>query len=158
MTVRWDDVAAALGSAEESPEVRAVINAIGETPRVSDDPEKYNDPERQTRYYSFPRSGVLLGFRTGVLDHAHFYIEPHEGYQPYEGKLPRGIGASDGKNRVQEKLGKPSNSGGGRSDRLIGYVYPWVRYEQPGYKERFEFSDRNTIRKVSLMGDAPLNE
>jgi len=153
MTARWERIAGALGSPESSREVEDLVASVGEEPEITEDPIAYHDPERHTRYYSFVNTGLVLGFRKGLLNHAHFYIEPHEGFRSYGGDLPAGIDPAASEKSILFQLGQPEQSGGGQVDDLLGYLSPWARYVRDGYFLHVEFGESERLRKVTLMRD-----
>jgi hypothetical protein len=151
MTSRWEHVVSALGLAEHSDAVKDLIAGVGEEPQITEDPLAYQDTERRTRYYSFLESGLVLGFRKGLLSHAHFYVEPHEGFRPYADELPAELDRNASAKSILFRLGQPDRQGGGEMDDLLGYILPWARYVRNGYDLHVEFGDSGGLRKVTLV-------
>ncbi|QCX52222.1 hypothetical protein [Ralstonia pseudosolanacearum] len=140
-----------LGFGKDSQGVVALIAVIGEAPVISRTPPDFNDPAGETEYYKFVNSGVEIGFRGGVLNHLHLYVQEHEGYGEYKGELfgmsPQEVSEAD----MLRKLGGQDAQGGGRMDMLIGYIYKWIRYERKEFALRAEFSEDKKLRKFLLI-------
>lgn len=147
----WGQFIGSLGKGVESSEFTTLISSIEEKPIITNDPDEYDDLDGGTKYYSYPKSGVLMGIRVGVLDHVHLYIEGHEGYQPYKGEVPKNIDLEANEQKIITIFGIPERSGGGNFDALLGYLYRWVRYDFISHKVRFEFSQENKLREMTLM-------
>ncbi|USX18317.1 hypothetical protein NHH82_20900 [Oxalobacteraceae bacterium OTU3REALA1] len=143
-------MAACLGLSENSTEFLSVMAEIKELPLISEDPISYNDPEGRTKYYSFPSSGILFGFRSEKLDHVHIFAVPHEGYASYSHELLDSLSISSTERDIVASLGSPERSGGGSFDKLIGYIHKWMRYSVEDYKVRFELMESCELRKVTL--------
>lgn len=131
--------------------MKQLIEKTGEVPVASETPESYGDPLGKTKYYKFEKSGIELGFRGGVLSHIHLFVIPHEGYGKYEGEVMGHPASAWNQSFVKKCLGRAAREGQGRQDMLIGYVYPWCRYEFPKHAVRLEFSQDDAVRKVSIV-------
>ena len=151
MKINWNDFVKILGLLETSSEFSYFVSKMDEEPFISSTPEEYNDPTGKTIFYKFFSSGVEIGFRQERLNHIHFFIQPMEGYSSYSGPMPNGIGAEATESQINETLGKPSASGGGKLSPLLGYIYVWIKYDITSYAIRFEFSQEGALRKVSLI-------
>ncbi|OAI58611.1 hypothetical protein [Ralstonia pseudosolanacearum] len=140
-----------LGLSKDSEGMAALMTAVGEAPVISRTPADFNDPAGETEYYKFINSGIEIGFRGGVLNHLHLYVQEHEGYGAYKGELfempLRDVSESD----ISRNLGEQSAQGGGRMDMLIGYIHKWIRYDRQGFALRAEFSEDKKLRKLSLI-------
>jgi hypothetical protein len=53
--------------------------------------------------------------------------------------------------QVTEILGAPTLTGGGEIRPLLGYIAPWIKYDRPDCQLRFEFSEDNTVRLVTML-------
>ena len=113
----------------------------------------YNDPEGETKFYKFINSGLEFGFRSGKLNHIHFFVQCHEGYSEYTkdvlGRVAQVWSAQD----IVNQLGPASTEAPGRVDMLIGYVQQWLKYEFETYDLRMEFSESGRLWKVTLMAN-----
>lgn len=147
----WTNFIDALGKPESAPEFSNLVFNIGESAIASETPDEYNDPLGKTKYFQFYRSGLELGFREGRLNHVHLYVQPHESYDAYTGELIQGMTCGSNEASVIQALGPPIARGGGKPNMLIGYVFPWIKYNQDFYAIRMEFDKNNMLRLVSLM-------
>ncbi|MDF3934346.1 hypothetical protein [Pseudomonas citronellolis] len=147
----WDKFIVAIGKDERSPEFLELEKSIGEAPHVSSDPDAYNDPVGGTRYYKYTRSGVEVGFRGGVLNHIHFYIEASDGYSALNEGFCDWLNASSTYQSVLDILGQPAMTGGGRKDLLIGYVGKWLRYQRWGVVVNFQFNESDALCRVTVL-------
>nr|WP_198982587.1 hypothetical protein [Herbaspirillum sp. ASV7] len=151
MTPSLEDFVAVIGKIESADEVRSLFSDIHTCPLVSSTPDGCNDPVGATKYYHFIDAGVECGFRGGVFTHAHFYIQEHEGYKAYKGKVDGEDAASWGLLPISKLWGDPTESGGGKMDLLIGYINPWILYEMSDHLIRVEFSQDTRVYKLTLM-------
>ncbi|MHC8393469.1 hypothetical protein ACYZT8_07360 [Pseudomonas sp. LB3P93] len=149
----WSSFILALGQDENGSIVTELCRMIGESPVVSETPDSYNDPEGKTRFYKFINSGLEFGFRSGKLNHIHFFVQRHEGYSEYRrdvlGRAAQVWSARD----IVNQLGPASTEAPGRVDMLIGYVQQWLKYEFETYALRMEFSESGRLWKVTLMAN-----
>ena len=53
MITTWNELTNALRDREDSVKFASLIASIGEQPKISETPEKYNDPDGKTKYYKF---------------------------------------------------------------------------------------------------------
>ncbi|WP_425220047.1 hypothetical protein [Ralstonia solanacearum] len=140
-----------LGLGKGSERMSALTTEIGEAPLISRTPADFNDPVGETEYYKLINSGIEIGFRGGVLNHLHLYVQEHEGYGMYKGDLfgmpAQGVSEAD----VLRNIGNQDAQGGGEMDMLIGYIHKWIRCDRQGFALRAEFSEDKRIRKLSLI-------
>jgi hypothetical protein len=155
MTVDWNGFLDALGQDERSANVASLSCRIGETPVISTTPKEYNDPLGETKFYKFKWAGIELGFRQGKLNHVHLFIQSHEGYRAYTGPLQDEVGTNPTGSSIAQALGPPSASGEGKQNALLGYRHKWTKFDMQTVSIRFEFSQDDKLRKVSLISHAP---
>ncbi|MET4674917.1 MULTISPECIES: hypothetical protein [unclassified Luteibacter] len=151
MNVHWDDFLEAVGCTEDSLQITKLVENLGELPEVSSTHSEYNDPDGETKFYQFTKSGVELGFRSRKLSHAHFFLKPDEGYSSYQGPLPNTISVTSDVDSLFSYYGNPEVEGGG-SFGILGYVRKWVRYDFVTYALRFELSDEGFLQKITIIG------
>jgi hypothetical protein len=147
----WSDFIRALGQDENGSIVTDLCREVGEPPAVSETPDSYNDPEGKTKFYKFINSGLELGFRSGKLNHIHFFLQCHEGYSAYKRDV---LGRIAQTWRIQDliaELGPPTKEAQGKVDMLIGYIQPWLKYEYETYALRIEISEDGRLWKLTLM-------
>lgn len=141
----WQEFAEALGKKDHSKDVEELKASIHEPALVD------VSPLGDRHYYSFLRHGVLLLFEQNVLDTITFYAEPHAGFHRYDSELHYGLVPSANESDVLKLLGPASASGGGRDDKLLGYMPRWVKYEVGNAEIHIEFSRENRVRNLSLI-------
>ncbi|KAA5999778.1 MULTISPECIES: hypothetical protein [unclassified Pantoea] len=147
----WMKFIGSLGKVENSIEFIELNSTIDDVPIVSEDSKEYDDPAGHTKYYKYVKSGLEIGFRKGVMNHAHFYFDGYENYAPFQGKLLSGICSSWNEKSVLRILGEPSASGGGNSDMLLGYINRWIKYEKESYALHLQFDQNDFLCRASLM-------
>ncbi|WP_155636215.1 hypothetical protein [Burkholderia stagnalis] len=152
MNASWADFVGALAGEESGAGVARLVEKIGESPIVSETPEAFNDPLKTT-YWKFLKSGVEIGFRGGVLNHVHLFAVPHEGYGLYSGEIMGHAANTWTLTSTKDRLGPATKEKQGYQDGLLGYIYPWCRYEFPGYAVRMEFLQDAALRKISIISD-----
>ncbi|WP_433693517.1 hypothetical protein [Herbaspirillum seropedicae] len=150
MTPSLEDFVAVIGKRESSDDVRELFKNIHAHPLVSSTSDEYNDPVGATKYYQFIDAGVECGFRGGLFNHVHFYVQEHEGYRPYKGKIAGADASSLDIRSITTLWGNPATSGGGKMDLLIGYIHPWILYEMSDHVIRIEFSQDTSVYKLTL--------
>ena len=74
------------------------------------------------KYLSCSSSGVQLCVEEGVLVAVHMFAS-HKQHGCYEGCLPAGLSFELSGRQCVEKLGEPTQKGGGRTEHI------WVEYE-----------------------------
>ncbi|WP_404851694.1 hypothetical protein P5M00_22015 (plasmid) [Enterobacter asburiae] len=151
MTVEWNHFIDALGKNEQSVEFFNLCHAIGESPSISSDSDEYNDPLGKTKYYKFYNSGIEVGFRNGLLNHVHFYFYKEDGFLPFMGNLILGVAGGMDKAMVTKLLGKPSLSGEGKKDILLGDINAWSKYEWVNNSIHFQFKDDENLCRATLI-------
>ncbi|WP_147464103.1 hypothetical protein [Pseudomonas syringae group genomosp. 3] len=103
------------------------------------------------KVYKFFSSGMEFGFRLGVRNHIHFFLQRHEGYSQYGGEvLGRPAHAWSVQDFIKE-LGTASRSAPGKVDMLIGHVRQWMRYDFETHALRAEFSENGQLWKITLL-------
>jgi hypothetical protein len=152
MTANWEDFLNSLDKVEASNEFVNLLSKIGEPALVSDFPDEGDGAiAGKTKYFQFFRSGIEFAVEEKRLININFYIQPHEGYENFEGKLLENLAGNQDAAAVIQVFGVPTRQGGGKMDQLLGYIYPWVKYEKDWYAVRMEFAEDHLLRKVSLM-------
>lgn len=103
-------------------------------------------------YMEFRHMGVSLVLPDGVLiSSVHLHGDGHDGYVPYRGDIPGGIGFFMGRNRVRESLGSPIQSGGGKKVPMLGYIPEWDKFSVDSKILHVEYSlDNMSIRLVTI--------
>lgn len=149
--VVWDDFISVLGKHEHSTEFISFCLKIGENPHISSDPEEYNDPIGKTKYYAFYKSGFEIGFRENLLSHVHFYFYEEDGYSPFVGSLISSVKGGTSRGDIIQLLGKPSISGEGKVDMLIGYINAWLKYKNKVYSLHLQFNEDDNLCRATLM-------
>ncbi|WP_312630132.1 hypothetical protein [Scandinavium sp.] len=147
----WKKFIDSLGKTESSIEFIKLKESIGETPTVSEDPAEYNDPVGHTKYYKYPRSGLDIGIRNGVVNHVHFYFDGYENYGFFPGELLSGICLGWDEKSVMQILGQPDFSGAGKMDMLLGYLNKWIKYKKEGYALHLQFNKNDALCRATLM-------
>lgn len=100
-------------------------------------------------YYSFFNSGVLFLLENERVNQISFYIQEDEGFSIYKGELP--VPRNGQESEIIQWLGLPSSSGGGKLDKLIGYINRWIKYEKDSYAFHLQFDQNDLLCRVSLM-------
>jgi hypothetical protein len=68
----------------------------------------------------------------------HLYSAGYQNHRQYQGELFDGLSFRDTRERVIQKLGSPSESGGGNEAR--GRVWPyWDRFDYPDHLLRVQY-------------------
>lgn len=147
----WSDFVRAVGQDEGGSIVTELCRKVGEPPAVSETPDSYNDPEGKTKFYKFIKSGLEFGFRSGKLNHIHFFVQRHEGYSEYKTDVLGRIAQTWSVQDVIAELGPPCKEAPGRVDMLIGYVQQWLKYEFKTHSLRMEFSEDGRLWKATLI-------
>lgn len=147
----WSDFVRALGQDEGGSIITDLCRELGEPPAISETPDSYNDPEGKTKFYKFIKSGLELGFRSGKLNHIHFFVQRHEGYSAYKKDMLGRIAQTWRVQDVIAVLGPPTKEASSKFDMLIGYVQRWLKYEFETYALGMEFSEDSRLWKVTLI-------
>lgn len=149
---------AVLGQPDNSPTLRKVLADIG-------GPNKPPRDDTQLSFLSFLPLGISFAYEDeatlfsknqplgGVffLTAIHLYSQGFENFSRFEGELPSGLTFEFGRDAVQEKLGPPSVTGGGK--RALGRVWPnWDRYHYSDHALNVQYSDNlGTIDLITLI-------
>ncbi|WP_233237921.1 hypothetical protein [Bordetella sp. LUAb4] len=147
----WSYFVRALGHGEDAEAVTELLRKIEEPLVVSETPDSYNDPEGKTKFYIFAKSGLEFGFRSGRLNHIHFFVQRHEGYSAYKADV---LDRQAQTWRIQDviaALGPPDYEVPSKFDTLIGYVQHWIKYEFKTHSLRMEFSEDGCLWKATLI-------
>ncbi len=150
----WSDCIQTLGQDEHGAAVVGLWRKVQETPTISETPDSYNDPDGKTVFYKFIKSGLEFGFRSGKLNHIHFFVQPHEGYSAYSSDVLDRAAQVWTVEEVVRELGSADKSGQARVDMLIGQIQQWCKYEFPTHGLRMEFSEDGCLWKVTLVAKA----
>lgn len=149
--VEWDDFIDVLGKNEHSTEFISFCRKVDGNPYISLDSDEYNDPVGKTKYYKFYKSGFEIGFREDLLSHIHFYFYEEEGYSPFVGSLISNVKGGVSRRKIIQLLGKPSISGEGKIDMLIGYINAWLKYKKERYSLHLQFNENDNLCRATLM-------
>jgi hypothetical protein len=85
------------------------------------------------------------------------FSEDLDGFHQYKGKLPGGLGFSDGREAVTKKFGLPDCSGGGDRDKEGGGTRDiWDKFATNYGAVNFTYRAQNTLKQITLM--APSND
>lgn len=130
-----------LGKARTTPDLQAVIQRIGQRPRIV----RFSD----CTHYLFTAHGISFRFDRGDrLTTVFFYDNGADDFQRYRGRLPAGLTFKDIRASVEEKLGRGSGDGGG------GVIRFWATYPRRGvtvtYWTKSTTDLRNRIHHLSL--------
>lgn len=61
------------------------------------------------------------------------------------------ITADSTKKQVIKLLGEPNESGGDKTVPVLGYIYPWIKYQRADCQLRFAFEKGKTVKVVTLI-------
>ena len=147
----WSDCIQSLGQDEHGPVVVDLWRKVQEPPTILETPDSYNDPDGKTIFYKFIRSGLEFGFRSGKLNHIHFFVQPHEGYSAYSADVLDRVAQTWVAQDVARELGPADKGGPAKVDMLIGQIQQWCKYELPTHDLRMEFSEDGRLWKVTLV-------
>jgi len=105
-------------------------------------------------YLRMPDAGI--DFSADIKDRMARSIFLHtdgdEGYRGYPRALPEGLSFSDSRQAVRVRLGKPSDSGGGNVQRLVGRWPAWDLYDKGAYVLHIRYAEgEESIELVTLM-------
>ncbi|EPR9130187.1 hypothetical protein ACU9IM_003065, partial [Cronobacter malonaticus] len=56
-----------------------------------------------------------------------------------------------GKAHVMSNFGRPSATGGGINDKLIGYINKWIKYQYRGHELHLEYDDKDNLVKITII-------
>ncbi|WP_445178652.1 hypothetical protein [Pseudomonas sp. McL0111] len=147
----WSELIKALGQDENGTVVMDLRWKIQEPPTISETPDSYNDPDGKTVFYKFIKSGLEFGFRSGRLNHVHFFVQPHEGYSAYRADVLGRVAQAWTLQDVVRELGPANKGAPARVDMLIGKVQRWSKYEFVAHDLRMEFSEDGHLWKVTIV-------
>jgi hypothetical protein len=104
-------------------------------------------------HLQMPLHGIeIVADFDGRVSTIFLYSGGASGYSQFRGVLPEGIGFADSQSSVYERLGKPSDNGGGQAIRFFGKAPKWDRYDHEGYCLHIQYADNETsISLVSIM-------
>lgn len=123
-------------------EIQSLFQKIGEKPNIELDEE--------VLFYEFKKTGLSFLFdETKALTAIHIFGENKDQFLAYSGELPEGISFKNSKTEILEKLGKPSQQGGGETSLLGGKVSPWIKYLFPQYQLHLQFDE--SLKRVVLV-------
>jgi len=122
--------------------IQNLFQVIGEKPHI--------EPDDEVVFYEFKKTGVSFLFdETKTLTAIHIFGENKDQFLAYSGELPEGISFKNSKTEILEKLGKPSQQGGGETSLLGGKVSPWIKYLFPQYQLHLQFDE--SLKRVVLV-------
>lgn len=147
----WSVCSQSLGQHEHGAAVVDLLQKVQELPTISEAPDSYSDQDGQTVFYKFVKSGLEFGFRSGKLNHIHFFVQPHEGYSAYSADVLDRVAQTWVVQDVVSELGPADKGGPAKIDMLIGQIQQWCKYEQPTHDLRMEFSEDGRLWKVTLI-------
>lgn len=104
-------------------------------------------------YMELPSQGLAF---IATLDQRVRAVQLYaEGYQKYNGfarAIPEGISFSNSRRAVQDRLGKPSVSGGGNVIQFFGKAPAWDRFDRGAYSVHVQYADdEKSIDLVTFM-------
>lgn len=138
----WNSFIEMLGASKTDTRVVCLSQELNDLPDV--DESVLGD----RTYYSFFRSGVLLLVEGDLVDQVSFYLEADEGFEKYEGELPFVEGSSE--SEIIHLLGRPSSTGGGNTDMLLGHIDRWVKYKKDDYSLHLQFNQNERLCRATL--------
>lgn len=143
MIMSWSELVGALGQTKNDNIFTRLLSKLKELP-------VYEEGVLGDRsYYSFFRSGILFLIENEKIDQISFYLKSEEGFSRYSGELP--VLPAQSKEDVIQQLGPPSASGGGKTDKLLGYINSWIKYERDGYALHLQFDQNDKLSRVTIM-------
>ncbi|MDR3638112.1 MAG: hypothetical protein P4L84_30180 [Isosphaeraceae bacterium] len=104
-------------------------------------------------YMELPVSGVALiaSLEQRVMA-VQLYAEGYQKYKGYAGAVPEGVSFSSPRRAVQDRLGKPSASGGGNVIQFFGKAPVWDRFDRSDYSLHVQYADDEaSINLVTVM-------
>ncbi|WP_334043433.1 hypothetical protein [Burkholderia ambifaria] len=151
MNAGWSDFVDALGKEKSSDNVSRLAEKIGEVPIISETPDDFNDAEGKTTYWRFVKSGIEIGFRADKLNHIHLFVVLLEGCGSYGGDVLGYPANTWTWESTKSRLGVAAIERQGYEDGLLGYIFPWSKYEFFEHSVRMEYLQDSTLRKVSII-------
>jgi hypothetical protein len=117
-------------------------------------------------YVVFKDSGVAVMFKEApwvlpeteivepkalYLDAFHFHRAGHEGHSQYAGTFPAGVAFGDTETSIVQKLGQPTQKGGGGISKVIHKPIPyWLEYLFAEAILHFQFDADGRVDMVTL--------
>jgi len=147
----WSFCIQSLGQDEHGAAVVDLLQKVQESPTISETPDSYNDPDGKAVFYKFVKSGLEFGFRSGKLNHIHFFVQPHDGYSAYSADVLDRVAQAWVMQDVVSELGPANKGGPAKVDMLIGQIQQWCKYELPTHDLRMEFSGDGRLWKVTSV-------
>lgn len=152
-----------LGLREDDPVLIAMLTELGAPTGLVKEPDLYStdvslkrdgmnfvfEDERMVYKLPEPLGGPYL------LVALHLFSEKYQGFSGYKGKLPSGLFFLDSRLVVQQKLGTPAKSGGGKKvgRRLIPV---WDLYDYSKYSVHLTYNDNlESVVLVTLSANIP---
>lgn len=143
--LRWQDYISMVNESSVNNIFVLLPQDIGELPVVT------ADMLGERVYYSFFQAGILFLLENDLVTQITFFMKPEEGFSIYQGEFPPGIGIDNKEKDIVAVKGKPSASGGGKTDMLLGYINRWIKYESNDYVLHIEFAKDGRLAKISLQ-------
>jgi hypothetical protein len=153
----YSAITGALSSAYESRSVRELLSRLPARKGLT-------KPGAYQASLTFRKQGAYLIFAwqrpEWVFTSAILFPGGVEGFAPFPDPLEDTLPMRSTRNRVQETLGIPSQSGGGGAP-ISGVLtnYEWDRFDYPSYSLRLDYhTHENTVRTATLMSRALATE
>lgn len=153
--IPWIEFTQVIGKKENSELIKAVLLKMEVAGIVTETPDYYNDPLGKTVFHEFTTLGLEFGFRSGRLNHIHFFVQNHEGYTAYQGNIFDQLAQKWNYKKCSAKLGAAVRGAEGKKDVLLENINKWRIYAFEGYMVRMEFSPDGNLWKATLMATPP---
>lgn len=132
------------------PLVQETVDLLGGAPSP--------DLSQTTAWWSFPQVGLDIMLRVDVpsqrarVSAVHLFSEGYEGHCEYRGGLINGLRFGDERQSVCDKLGTPSETGGGQFGRALNRVVsPWDKFRSADCTIQCQYNEANRLELVSLL-------
>lgn len=118
---------------------------LNEKPKMSQIEDRF--------YMELPVSGLSFDADADRRVRAVFlHSAGKDGYQEYAGLLPECLLFSDSREAVLARLGKPSDSGGGKFIHFFGIAPRWDRFDQDSFFLHVQYANgEKSIELVTIM-------
>jgi hypothetical protein len=141
-----NDVISMLGMSLDEVAAANFILSLNEKPEISQIEDRF--------YMELSASG--LSFDANMdrrVKSVFLHSAGYNGYQGYAGTLPKGLTFSDSREAVRARLGKPSDSGGGKFIAFFGIAPMWDRFDQDSFCLHVQYANgEKSIELVTIMG------
>jgi hypothetical protein len=144
-----------VGSPVESATVRALV--VADKLSASAEPD-LEEGEPLRAYLANPALGYQLMHHSGRVATVFLYVEPAEGFEPFPGPLPGGIGRGASRAQVRARFGVPERNGVPTTIPGLGRLGAWDRFAIGAVRVHFQYTDPDErVQLITVMSaaDAP---